>query len=182
MRLASCIAAKYRARCWWAEYDDLRQEAILAMLEAGRTYDATRGPVNAYMWRAACIAVRAFLWRNTAPVNASPHEFEELAGITRQAVDERMLVDEQTPDELLAVHQWRQRVSSTLCAVVYQAHDDRTDDMLVHSVLFREVKPGCVAADSGVPVAHVYQAVKRARRRVSRDLELYNLWRTAPHV
>jgi DNA-directed RNA polymerase specialized sigma24 family protein len=81
--------------------------------------------------------------------------------------------ERQQPDDALMEAQRRKRIRDALQAISM----DVADADLAWEVLVGERKPADVAKCQGVPVARVYQATARVRSRMSRDMELYDLWR-----
>lgn len=86
--VAGRAARWYKRRCWWAEEEDLRQEAWRACVQASRTFDPERGtPEEAYLWYAAVYAVRLYVLRQSAPVSAAKNRAQELRGVMRAPLE-----------------------------------------------------------------------------------------------
>jgi len=178
-RVADSVARAYLRRCWWADLDDLRQEALLACTQAERTWDPKVGvPLTAYVRRAAVLAVRRWLWRQSAPVSASWHKLPELAGLHRAPMDQAPPSDPAAPwaDEVLHDSRWqkavRQRVEELLASGLRTG-----ESLLALPVLLDGVAPSEVAREQGVPIAQVYRARRQATLLISQDLQSYRFWK-----
>lgn len=84
---------RYSRRCWWADQEEMKQEAWLVALSASRTFKAeTWGDSHVaglywYAWRAVVIQLRNYLWRQSAPVHAPQRKLPELAGVVRAPIE-----------------------------------------------------------------------------------------------
>lgn len=179
LEMAGKVASRYARRCWWADKDDMRQVATVAILEAHGTFDSSVGvPIEGYAWRAAVLAVRHYLWKNTAPVNESDHNVKNLRGVVRAPVEDALSVADEnpTPEDEARRLLWHKRAHEAIRAVL----DDGVDGHLAEDVLLHEMKPAEVARRHDVVVTSVYEAVSTARRRLRIDLELWELWNEQP--
>lgn len=87
-RVASAVANRYAARCWWADRTDLRQQAYAVVLEV-RAFYAPRhqdGSINVGLFGgtayvAAMRQLSRYLWRQSAPVSAEDKGCRNLAGV-----------------------------------------------------------------------------------------------------
>lgn len=82
------VANSYARRCWWAELDDLKQEAWGAVLSAHKSWQPTRGPLRPYIYRAAALALRRWTLNNSSPVSAPWRDVDGLRGLLRAPVEE----------------------------------------------------------------------------------------------
>lgn len=177
--VAARAARRYARRCWWAEEADLKQEALAAALVAQKTWDAQVGvPLTAYAWRAAVLALRAYLWRNSAPVSESGHRLHELKGVHRQALDTQSVAELEMEgpwvDELLDDERWRHRVREQIHFVL--EHEQQESEVrMALSALLDDVHPRDVALTEEAPVGTVYRAVQRAKTALKNNMMLYDL-------
>lgn len=181
-RNASRAAACYRRRCWWADFDDMRQEAIAAQLKAerGRTYDEELGrPLSAYLWSVALYAVRRLVHKASAPVSTS-HRTENLLGLYRAPTELHLegghviphpaLPSRNAEDEAIA-----QDVDTRVRLRVVELLGTETARFALE-VMTHEWKPQEVAEANGVPVRVVYAAQRRVADVLYSDDVLRSIW------
>ena len=173
-QLAIAVARRYKRRCWWADLDDLTGEASAAVLKAVPNWDPEVGvPIEAYVWRAAAFACKHWLWKNTAPVNASSHSAKKLKGLHRVGLKEvRDQASDHDPLREYTDMEWRQRVKAHLEEII--ATTPNGD--LAAAVLLEERRPVEMEAD----VQHVYKAAAVLRKRLRQSYPLYQLWKELP--
>lgn len=165
LKMAAQAAARYKARCWWADVDDMTQEAAEAILRARRTHDPRVGvPVGAYCWRAAMLTLRRWAWKASAPVSASAHKLTELRGLHRAAVPEDLPALGR-PDQLVGEARRRERIWRIARQV---AGDD--DEHTAQYVFMDHERP------RGLDPT----AVARVRRKLLASADLYDLWKEEP--
>jgi hypothetical protein len=176
--IARGVVRSYARKCWWADQGDLHQEARLAVLEARRLWKPDGRPFAPYAHEAAVRALRTMLWRDSSPV-APPKRggaIKKVAGLQRAPLD---TIGDLQPEgsgdveEELADAQWKERVKKKLAAVLGTDAESRPARL----VLLGEQKPAAVAKKQQLPVADVYQQVRKAKRHVEKDEELNELWR-----
>lgn len=178
-------AALYKRRCWWASYDDMVQEALVAQLEAQErgTYDESFGrPLSAYLWTVAMYAVRRLVHKASAPVSAS-HRTDKLIGLYRTPVElegedggtyeNPALSDDVLNTEVGVTAQDRhRRVRERVVELVgAQAAE------FAFTVMTHEWRPAEVAEANGVPIKMVYAAQRRIAGALIEDRRLYELWK-----
>jgi hypothetical protein len=157
-RLARLAARRYKRRCWWADEDDLKQEAWRAILGASRTFDPTRGtPLGAYLWASCMRWLRGVVLKASAPVSAGWGSIGELAGLLRAEVPVGLACSNATPEEIASSREWRRQLRNELLAV---AGDD--------------VEFVCRVLD-GQPI--VKGDAPRFFSTARSDLRLYQIWR-----
>lgn len=175
IKVARKAARRYARRCWWAEVEDLEQEGALAALRAAKSWDPAVGvPIEAYLWRAAVVAMRTSLWKNSAPVSAPGKKVSELRGAHRADLIPEEHFAPSTPDSLI---EEATRADEVFFEVV-DAVGHGPDSMLGIEVLLGEKKAREVASARGVAVERVYRAAQEARRAVAEDRACYELWRS----
>lgn len=177
--VAAQASWRYARRCFWAEQDDLEQEAMVAAYAALGTWDRKVGvPFAAYAWRACILHLRKYLWRNTAPVNAPETRFDSLRGLHRVELEEAHHADPGAwTDELLADAEWKQRVREQLDFVLRAGQGDEAAVAL--RTLLDDVKPADVAVEFSLPIAEVYRITTRARRILRSNAMLLDLMKEA---
>jgi len=188
-------ARAYAAKCWWASYEDLVQEAFIATIKAARTFDPEHGaPIDAYLYRAAVLTLQPVLLRASAPVSAPRRKLDQLRGVTQATHPAGPLhfVSEggqpglapevlalRAPDNcevLVDLHMWRERVRTRMTELLSDAqHTHITIPILLDGAESYEV-----AEREGLPLKDVYNATNRARRRLAKDLVLWRLWKDMP--
>lgn len=171
--VAERVARRYARRVFWAEEDDLRQEAYAVALTACRSWDPAVGvPLAAYVWRACVLGLRSHLWRSSAPVAETDHRLHTLRGVHRAPLEEALLVESPTaarPDEAC----WREEVREQVSYVLARG---QVDARLALPVLAGELPARMVAQRFDVPVVRVYRTVRRARLLLENNALLYTLW------
>lgn len=169
--IARRAAARYARRCWWADKQELEQEAWVAMLRARKTFDPQVGvPFGGYAWRAVVVSLSSYLWRQSAPVSAGDRDLEELAGIHRAPLEAAANVAQALDVEELVDCVRRAR----LVRDVIDLHDE---DGHARAVLLGERRPQEVARESAGDVSQVYRSTQRARSALGTDAELWYAWR-----
>lgn len=164
--IARKAAAKYKARCWWTDLDDLVQEATWAVLDARRRFDPEKGRWDAYAWTAALRWLRGVVWKASAPVSASFHKLAELEGLVRAdvaALQSKESMDPD-PDQELSHNQWRSEVRGELRRLL----DDFAGPLrgAVLAVMLEEKLHQEAAESFGVPRRELRGAVLTAKSRV----------------
>jgi DNA-directed RNA polymerase specialized sigma24 family protein len=172
--IARSVARRYGRQCWWADRDDLMQEACLAVLAASAFFDPRVGvPRSAYLRRAARLAVGKFLWRESSPVHAP---YGAAAGLFRAEVTEALADDGGTPDEEAHRERWFARVQARL-------HELASGDPAVAlglEVILLEIPLSEYARRSGLTWREVFNCRRAAWRAAASDPELFSLWADRP--
>ena len=182
---AERAAGRYKRRCWWANYEDMRQEAIVAQLETidRGTYDPSFGrPLAAYLWTVAMYAVQRLVHKASAPVSTS-HRTRNLVGLYRAPTEMQgedgssyqnpALNDAHTSSEEKATAQ--DRANRVRARVVELVGEQAAE--FAFSVMTHEWRPSEVADEHGVNVKIVYAAQRRIANTLIEDRRLYDLWK-----
>lgn len=161
--IATRVAKRYGRRCWWAEVDEMVQEASVAIIQALRTFDPEVGvPVEGYCHRAAIFAVKHYLWRMSAPVSETHHKRHTLAGVHRASLEQALDIESDSDHEH---RQWRRNVIEEL---VKLANRTENGDLAAAILLEHEAAPSDPA---------VKKAVRILRRHARTSYPLYRLWK-----
>lgn len=173
LRIARRAAQGYARKCWWADVDDLTQEAAAAVVKAQTTFDPNRGtPFKAYALRAAEYALQPYIWGESSPVSGSfgAKLSGALAGLYRAGeVDPETPSNAESAEVALTTRSWSESVRALVRAL------DPTG--LARDVLLYEQKSAEVAAARGVPVDEVYEATAKVREALKRSAEAYWLFK-----
>lgn len=171
--VASKVAKLYARRCWRADEDDLRQEALVVAQAALRTFDPTKGlPFAAYAWRACAQRLARYLWRSGSPVSAPDHHVRELRGLHGASLEMSEYVDLGSHvGELLDDHRWHSRVREQLTFLFQQTEDAH----VAARTLLDDEQSSVVAAEAGIPVARVYRITARAKKLLAASARLHEL-------
>lgn len=183
-------ARAYAAKCWWAEVEDLEQCAFVATTRAMETFDPKVGvPLDAYLYRAAVLAIKPYLLAQSAPVSAPRHRRDELKGLTRVS-DSFMLNDgeggqytldrptgvltddKEEPDVILS----RESLVSAVRERLRTLLTDAKHTEIALPVLLDAENSHDVAHREGVDVRTIYLATLRAKRRIAGDPAMWRLW------
>lgn len=179
-KVARSVARRMARKCWWADVEDLQQEALLEMLKARPRFDPRVGvPLEAFLRKAAYDAVGRALLKSSAPVSASWHKMKELVGLHRAAVDINEADLQPWADTVLAQKEWTVRTRKRL-AKILQRHMEETDAAMVLRVVLNEEAPKKVAADNSVAPARVYALRRKASLLILQDWQCYHLWKEIP--
>ncbi len=177
LKIATIAARRYARRVWWAKEEDMRQEALVAVLKARETFDPTHGaPFGAYALRAAMLAIRPYLWKNSSPVSESWHKLPTLRGVHRAPLTDAkdVLASTACPEAQLEHATWHEAVRDRLLAL------DPSRGLGL-AVLLERQKPEAVAQQHNVSLAEVRRAVARLRTAVRNDYSLWKLhWNGEP--
>jgi len=173
LRIAKAVAMRYKARCWWADVDDLVSEASVAVLKAHKTFDPQVGvPFAGYATKAAIHRLRGYLWRESSPLSGGLHNpRKNIAGVYSTALmDDVAQTTEPNVREQMELIEWRHQVRDRLRILA-----DRTrDGDLAVEVMVHDRPPGEIIRETG---RRAYSAVSLVRRKVRTDAPLYKLWR-----
>ena len=167
----------FRKRYPWADAEDMKQEAWVEVVRtAGKNqFDPARGDLRAYFYSIAKYALLPFVWRQRAVLSASRSELAKLFEVKVASLDLLYEMSADVPDPATEIDAagWLGDVRDRL-AKIFSGIDggDIAEACIVH-----DQKAHTVAAAFGVPVADVYSVTRKARRAVSRDCELFSLWR-----
>ena len=163
------VVRAYQRRAGWLEAADLQQQAALTMIEAARTWrpegvppDAvqTMTPLEAYQVAAVARNLKRYIAAQASPVHETHGQASGAQGCSLEALASAG----EAPRAEFHIDLGK------ACAEVARILAGRSP--AVRAVLLEERKPAEVAADLGVPVQAVYQAVNAATRalRASRKL------------
>lgn len=172
--VAEKVARRYCRRCWWANFDDVKQDAWHAIVQATRPFDPDYGlPFEAYAMRAAFRWVRGPLWKESSPVSSS--NLDKLRGLHRapiEAIETHEAPND--PEREVALLEWRRHVAKII------NHEVSVIDVpmsAVIDVITKERKAAEVASELNISVGQVYRAVARARDEIASSRKLYEEWR-----
>jgi len=174
MSNAATLARRYRHLAWRLSLEDLEQVALLAQVDASTRFDMTRGtPFGAFTWRAAVIAAHRHVLTESAPVSGR-HDPQALVGLYRhEFVEMAHEAPAPSPEAALAQEQWAACVRKRVAALV-----GKDGAIFITQLMTGEFKPADVARAHNVDIADVYHAVREAKKTISGDQELFDLWRT----
>lgn len=172
-------AARRYAYLKWIDIEEAKQEALLAILEAERTFAAhgTQGNLHGYATRAAQYAVRWHVWSLTSPLKHT-----DRGSISREVVSIRRADDSETlllptrrgnPERALSHARWAASVRARFDALV--AKDAECDQSIARRVLLNDEDSEAVAQAEEVPVRAVYVVTNRVRARILKDEEMLAL-------
>ena len=160
---------------WWANVEDLEHEGVQAALEARRRVGPQTMDAEAYVARAADMAMGAAYVRMSSPASASDHERPALLGLARAPLSDDLPHEGWRPDRILEQQQWRRRVRQRLAALA-------SDRALLAAVmtLCHDVAPRDAARLCRVDVESVYKGRRRLVELGRNDAALRTLARTCP--
>lgn len=172
-KVSERVAKWYARRCWWAELDDLKQEALMTSVRALKTYTPEKGRFSSY----AELAIRRQLGRwllRQAPVSAALNKSHHLANLCRAEVPED-LPSEAVEVSLEVAHEvWAAKVRKNVTRVL--RHKLPADEAIIaRAVLVDGEEPRRVARREGVKIHHVYRATQNARDALWFDRQLQQL-------
>lgn len=171
--IAARVANRYARRVFWADPDDLEQEAMVAALNAVQLYDESMGiPFAAYVARACMRQVGRAVLRASAPVSSRRRD-KRLIGLQRVPLCEELEEAAPWADAVLVDADWKFRVHEQLDFVLNAGQGDQARVAL--RVLLDEEKPARVAEELGLPVARVYKITERARSRLAGNECLFHM-------
>lgn len=167
--VAKAAAHKYRSTAR-ADFDDLLQQAWLAITQARNTFDPNYGiPFEAYAWRACMRALAKYVERTCSPVGGGQ---TAVAKITTMQIVEWDRIDIGDLEGCLDAARWQHATRARLDALLAEV----PDGALAALVLLDEYRPSEVAKRRRVPVKRVYRATTRARQHLAADVELRRLF------
>ena len=154
------VVRNYQRRAMWIEAADLQQQAALTMIEAARTWRPGDAPLGSYQAAAVARHLGRYIAAQASPVHETHGQGSGAQGCSLEA----LASTGEAPQAEFHIDLGK------ACAEVARILAGRSP--AVRAVLLEERKPAEVAADLGVPVQAVYQAVNAATRalRASRKL------------
>lgn len=182
-RAADVVARRYARRVWWADVEDLRQEARMVIESTYRNWDPSVGVSRySYVSRAAALHLRRYLLRQSSPVSASHHYCDHLrehrrVPVTRcfdDGAEEEWLSSGEEPQDV-AVDDARWSASVRRSIAIAVGSIEYAD--AVGAIITAERRAAEVAAELGVAVESIYRATRRVKAIMSANVELYELWR-----
>lgn len=181
--IAERAARHFRRKVWWAPWDDMVQEGLMAIHQASHTFDPETGCAwDGYAYRAAYVAIRAYLWRTSHPVCANREDRPQLKSCKFHILSSD---GEQLRGRPLGASSWWV-VESTDAHPVDELCQASRENRIMRRLfeLADGVKNGRAAlrhlmneqnARGGTP-KEVYTAAYRLKRKIENDYELYKLW------
>jgi len=170
-------AARYARRCFWADREELAQEARCAALKAHTTWDPAVGvPFEAYAWRACILHLRRFLWKNSSPVSESYHQLANLRGVHRAELTETLLDEGTAPDVVVEERRWDGKVRAQMWRVI-EGLGPQAAQVVEQRLLYERPLQEVAEATELEPAA-VERIARAARRLMSQDMDLFEMWRT----
>ena len=177
---ASKAASRYRRKCWWADPEEMVQEAVAAQLKAAPNWDHLCGvPFGAYLWRVAVLSIRNWLWRSSSPVSSS-HRPERMRGLHHLSLmvftpdgdsyERPELRISTTPETNARISERTRKVQTRLVELL-----GADGAKLAIGILSKEYTPGDLAYENDIAPALVYRMMREIRARLH-DKELYDLW------
>jgi RNA polymerase sigma factor (sigma-70 family) len=171
VRLAHQIAASYCRKVWWAEADDLQQEAVVAIYKALKTFDPDRGvPKDRYAHQVARRAVSRYLVKQSSPVTAS--KSKHLIGHTRVSLVEASWLPEE--GQALEVAVASQELAVRVAARMKVLNPDARVIAVMQSAK-RNGEAKKLAAALNVPTHEVHASVRALKRKLRKDPQLERL-------
>lgn len=164
------VSARYAARVWWSELEDLRQEGWVTALEAQQHLDPLRDPYEqgGYIRRAVTLRLSNYLWEQSAPVTGRKNHGKSVAGLIRASVE--ALYDHEAPDptEVEQAEAWWAKMREQVALVITDGHNG---DIAARWLLGGE-RPAKLADELGWPIHRIWRASSQARKRIANDLDL----------
>lgn len=188
--VATKAAHRFARRVFWADVDDLKQEALTVAVKAFKGFDRAVGvDLEAYLWIVCVRQLGKYCWRNSAPVSEAEHQLRNLKGVHRAALDTKQellftsgtgslhpnLVAKERTDALLEEKQWTEAVRAQVDYLLEQYTPE--ERKVAVNVIVHKQQPRVVARRSGRKVTEVYRIARRAKTALAENLLLYELWK-----
>lgn len=187
-RVVDEVARSYRRRCWWADVEDLRQEAFLELAKSLPKRDRSQA-LAPWVRTIAMRAMRNLLWRASTPCSApqhpEAHHVEVLRTQQRAAPppegapvpvdgpDPQLVAEDHPSAEALVMGK---RYVLHLRAELHRVLLRNEHGHLALEVLLYDASAPEVAEREGVEVTKVHRAIAAARRRITHDATLRAMW------
>jgi hypothetical protein len=163
-------------RASWGRHDvrDLQNEAVVAVLEASRTYDPGVGVSFPFYARYAVgYRLKRWIWDTTLPVRAKTpgprgslqKKLTELGGVPLDEAHHP--IDHRTPEALLHEMDWLHKVRERLEKVL----SPRARELVLEEKSYVEA-----ALERGSSVRAGHDVTTHARRKLRQDRRLQSLW------
>lgn len=164
--IAQNASTAFRA-CWWAEPEELKSAAIVALLSAqekGQLEGKEEGQIFYIARRHAGNHLRAM----SSPVHITWRQRKQLGQYQRAPLEELPAIDARETERHLWHVAVRERLSSHAMPEAVQR------------VLLWQETPAEVAEELKIDVASLYNQIRSARRKLARDQKLGALWKDRP--
>lgn len=190
-RVVEEVARGYRRRCWWADMDDMRQEAMLELAKSLPKRDRSQA-LAPWVRTIAVRAMRNLLWRASTPCSAPQHPETKHVEVLRtqqraapppegaplpvDGPDVQLPAEGEehpSPEALVMGRRFVLRLREELHRVLL--HDGAHGHLALEVLLFDTPAPE-VAEAEGVEVTRVHRAVAAAKRRITHDAALRSMW------
>lgn len=190
-RVVEEVARSYRRRCWWADMDDMRQEAMLELAKSLPKRDRSQA-LAPWVRTVAQRAMRNLLWRASTPCSAPQHpETKHVAVLRHQqraapppegtplpvdGPDVQLTAEgpeHPSAEALVMGKRYTLRLREELHRVLLA--DASTGHLALEVLLYDATAPE-VAEREGVEVTRVHRAIAAARRRITHDATLRAMW------
>lgn len=179
LRAVEVSAASYVRRVWWADREDLEQEAwkyATEILNYQQTYDPSVGvPLFGYLRKAIGRLLYNYVLAESAPVSAPRRDAGRLKGLQRAAIED---APEDTLDPEVEL---RERFSDAgrrarLETILHGLVGSEKTELAVPFLIGEERTYPAAAARAGRSVEEVKAAVKQVRQAIAGSPELWRLW------
>ena len=150
------VVDRFARKCWWADKDDLYQEAALVEIQV----TAKGYPSDSYLQKCVAKRLSSVLWEMSSPVSApKDRRREKLSGLHRAAMPETLYSSEFDVEDHVLLKRALERVENRMPHLFDVASQ----------VLMGE-RPRDIEGASGVSRRFIYDAVARVRKALKEDL------------
>lgn len=190
--IANTVARRYRRRCWWAEEDDLTQQAWVGVLSAYHVvFDAVyasdreiaeprRKAFGNIAYHAAWATTGRYLWRQSSPVTITDHAFKDvraLGELRSEELSDEMVCPSATPEALYAAaeavwveeHQVLPAIARRLTELYARTGWSEAYLRANMAIYLEGLSPRAAAARAEVDVRGVYKTTVSMRGMLRKD-------------
>ncbi len=176
-KIARCAAGAYKRRGCRASFEDMHQEAWVAILMAQRSpsFDASRGtPFEAYVWSGTLRWLRGYLWKTSSPVSASYHCLADLRGVTSVEAPPEKTGGTPTPEDELVMAERKEAIftAARKALAPMGSFTEPALHVIAGLVQLKDLKEA-----QTLERRELYNKLTEARMRLAASLELWHVWK-----
>ena len=164
LRISTQVAARFARRCWWADKQDLTNQAYACVLSVKLNTKPDNFAAAAYT--AASRHLGRYTARQGSPVSVGRDSWvKQLVGTTSQEVYDDSWTSAHTPEDTYGLAEVQARLRERIFALC--GRDPSVEASIL--VLMEDRTPSEAAAETGVDVRRVYKANEWVRASVRTD-------------
>lgn len=175
-RIAHDVAWKYAERVWWADVDDLEQQAWIVILDVKKNWAPTdrygeidRSRFEGWAYRAAFRQVSRYLWSESAPVGGGRDR--DLEGLHRVELNSERVDPGADVERQYHLAELRDKIRKRIFELCGQTSFTEATVL----VLLDGDRPKELAGERGLEVRHIYYSNEWVKMKIVGDKKIREL-------